>query len=118
MPWWGDVGLYLSIPDPGLGGAAVAAAGTPEQKERFLARFKGDKPTWGAMAITEPSAGSDSTAIQATARREGHHRGSRGDREHGPRTSEFGRVCRRSRHCRAYPPPGIPTFTAAVSPQP
>jgi acyl-CoA dehydrogenase len=37
---WGDVGLYLSIPNPGLGGAAVAAAGTPEQKERFLARFK------------------------------------------------------------------------------
>jgi len=70
---WGDVGLYLSIPNPGLGGAAVAAAGTPEQKERFLARFKGDKPTWGAMAITEPSAGSDSAAIQATARREGDH---------------------------------------------
>ena len=70
---WGDVGLYLSIPNPGLGGAAVGAAGTPEQKERFLARFKGDKPTWAAMAITEPSAGSDSAAIQATARREGDH---------------------------------------------
>src|SRR5205823_7147504 len=24
---WGDAGLYLSIPNPGLGGAAVAAAG-------------------------------------------------------------------------------------------
>src|SRR5215468_10810592 len=70
---WGDVGLYLSIPNPGLGGAAVAAAGTAEQKERFLSRFKGDKPTWGAMAITEPSAGSDSAAIQATAVRDGDH---------------------------------------------
>src|SRR5262249_17393692 len=70
---WGDVGLYLSIPNPGLGGAAVAAAGTPEQKERFLARFKGEKPTWGAMAITEPGAGSDSAAIQATAVRDGDH---------------------------------------------
>jgi acyl-CoA dehydrogenase len=70
---WGDVGLYLSIPNPGLGGAAVSAAGTPEQKERFLARFKGEKPTWGAMAITEPSAGSDSAAIQATAVRDGDH---------------------------------------------
>jgi acyl-CoA dehydrogenase len=70
---WGDVGLYLSIPNPGLGGAAVAAAGTAEQKERFLSRFKGDKPTWGAMAITEPSAGSDSAAIQATAKRDGDH---------------------------------------------
>ena len=37
---WGDAGLYLSIPNPGLGGAAVAAAGTPEQRQRFLARFK------------------------------------------------------------------------------
>jgi acyl-CoA dehydrogenase len=70
---WGDVGLYLSIPNPGLGGAAVAAAGTAEQKERFLSRFKGEKPTWGAMAITEPSAGSDSAAIQATAKRDGDH---------------------------------------------
>src|ERR1043166_6156582 len=30
---WGDAGLYLSIPGPGLGGAAVQAVGTPEQKE-------------------------------------------------------------------------------------
>jgi acyl-CoA dehydrogenase len=28
---WGDAGLYLSTPGPGLGGAAVAATGTPEQ---------------------------------------------------------------------------------------
>ena len=49
---WGDAGLYLSIPNAGLGGAAVAAAGTPEQKERFLARFKGGDPKWAAMAIT------------------------------------------------------------------
>jgi acyl-CoA dehydrogenase len=68
---WGDAGLYLSIPNAGLGGAAVAAAGTPEQKERFLARFKGGDPKWAAMAITEPSCGSDSSAIQATAVRDG-----------------------------------------------
>ena len=70
---WGDAGLYLSIPNPGLGGAAVAAAGTPAQKERFLARFAGGKPKWGAMAITEPSCGSDSSAIQTTAVRDGDH---------------------------------------------
>src|SRR5882724_5900359 len=70
---WGDAGLYLSIPGPGLGGAAVQAVGTPEQKERFLSRFKGDKPVWSAMAITEPGAGSDSAAIQATAVRDGDH---------------------------------------------
>src|SRR5207248_6063772 len=68
---WGDAGLYLSIPNTGLGGAAVAAAGTPEQKERFLARFSGDTPKWAAMAITEPGCGSDSSAIQTTAVRDG-----------------------------------------------
>ena len=70
---WGDAGLYLSIPNAGLGGAAVAAAGTPEQKKRFLARFSEGDPKWGAMAITEPGAGSDSAAIQSTARRDGDH---------------------------------------------
>jgi acyl-CoA dehydrogenase len=70
---WGDAGLYLSIPGPGLGGAAVMAVGTAEQKKRFLSRFKGDAPVWSAMAITEPGAGSDSAAIQTTAVRDGDH---------------------------------------------
>jgi acyl-CoA dehydrogenase len=56
---------------PGLGGAAVAAAGTAEQKARFLSRFRSGKPKWAAMAITEPSCGSDSSAIQTTAVRDG-----------------------------------------------
>jgi acyl-CoA dehydrogenase len=68
---WGDAGLYLSIPNPGLGGAAVAAAGTPEQRQRFLARFKDGAPKWAAMAITEPGAGSDSAAITTSAVRDG-----------------------------------------------
>ncbi|MBM4258964.1 MAG: acyl-CoA dehydrogenase [Deltaproteobacteria bacterium] len=70
---WGDAGLYLSIPNSGLGGAAVMAAGTPEQKERFLARFRDGDPKWGAMAITEPGCGSDSAAITTTAVRDGDH---------------------------------------------
>jgi acyl-CoA dehydrogenase len=70
---WGDAGLFLSIPNPGLGGAAVAAAGTPEQKTRFLSRFRRGKPKWAAMAITEPGCGSDSAAIATTARRDGDH---------------------------------------------
>jgi acyl-CoA dehydrogenase len=68
---WGDAGLYLSIPNPGLGGAAVAAAGTPEQRKRFLARFAEGAPKWAGMAITEPGAGSDSAAITTTAMRDG-----------------------------------------------
>ena len=69
---WGDAGLYLRTPFAGLGGSAVAAAGTKEQKERFLSVFQaGAAPAWGAMAITEPGAGSDSAAIQTTARLDG-----------------------------------------------
>ena len=69
---WGDAGLYLRTPFAGLGGSAVAATGTPEQKARFLSVFQGDgEPAWGAMAITEPGAGSDSAAIQTTATLDG-----------------------------------------------
>jgi len=69
---WGDAALYLRIPSPALGGSAVASAGTPEQKERFLAPFRGEgEPVWGAMAITEPGAGSDSAAIQTRAELDG-----------------------------------------------
>jgi acyl-CoA dehydrogenase len=68
---WGDAGLFLSTPNSGLGGAAVMAAGTPEQKARFLKRFAEGKPKWGAMAITEPHFGSDSAAVKTTAVRDG-----------------------------------------------
>ena len=69
---WGDCGLYLRMPMAGLGGSAVGAAGTDEQKKRLLTPFRGDgQPIWGAMAITEPSAGSDAAAIQTTAELDG-----------------------------------------------
>lgn len=64
---YGDVGMYLATPGGALGGAAVAAAGTPEQKKRFLARFNEGEPKWGAMAMTEPQAGSDTAAIRTRA---------------------------------------------------
>ncbi|MGA2367468.1 MAG: acyl-CoA dehydrogenase family protein [Dehalococcoidia bacterium] len=70
---WGDAGLYLASPGPGLGGAAVFAAGTQEQWGRFLARYSEGKPKWGAMAMTEPGCGSDTSAIQATAVRDGDY---------------------------------------------
>jgi acyl-CoA dehydrogenase len=65
---WGDAGLYLSTPGGALGGAAIEATGTPEQKARFLKRFAEGEPKWGAMAMTEPHAGSDTAAIRTTAR--------------------------------------------------
>ena len=60
----GDVGLTLSLPRQGLGNAAIAAVANEEQKQRYTGR-------WAAMAITEPSAGSDSGAIRTTAVRDG-----------------------------------------------
>jgi acyl-CoA dehydrogenase len=63
---WGDVGLMLSIPGAGLGNAAINAAGTPEQKERFGHHY-------ASMAITEPGSGSDSGSISTTARLDGDH---------------------------------------------
>ena len=65
---WGDAGQYLCMPSALLAGSAIEAVGTPEQKERFLRRFaEGDDPKWGAMAMTEPNAGSDTKAIETTA---------------------------------------------------
>jgi acyl-CoA dehydrogenase len=60
----GDVGLLLTLPRQGLGNAALAAVGTPEQKAAYGSQ-------WISMAITEPGAGSDSAAIRATATLDG-----------------------------------------------
>jgi len=70
---WGDAGIYLCGPGAGLGGAAVQATGTPEQKERFLARYHEGKPKWASMAMTEAHCGSDTAAIRTTAVRDGEH---------------------------------------------
>lgn len=70
---WGDAGLYLCVPGAGLGGAAITATGTAEQKERFLARFREGKPKWASMAMTEAHCGSDTAAIRTTAVKDGEH---------------------------------------------
>jgi acyl-CoA dehydrogenase len=58
---WGDIALLLSVPRQGLGNAAISGVATDEQ----LARL--GKNVWAAMAITEPSFGSDSAAVSTTA---------------------------------------------------
>ena len=58
---WGDIALLLSVPRQGLGNAAIAGVATDDQ----LARLGDD--VWAAMAITEPSFGSDSAAVSTTA---------------------------------------------------
>ena len=65
---WGDSGQYLCRPTPSLGGAAIEAIGTPEQKIRLFSRWTEDPPKWGSMAITEPGAGSDNSSMRTNAR--------------------------------------------------
>ncbi len=64
---WGDAGQYLGRPTPSLGGAAIDAIGTDEQKLRLYQRWTEDPPKWGCMAITEPGAGSDNSSMRTTA---------------------------------------------------
>ncbi|HXH78650.1 acyl-CoA dehydrogenase family protein [Nocardioides sp.] len=61
---WGDTALLLSMPRQGLGNSAIASVATTEQQARYAG-------TWAAMAITEPSTGSDSASITTTARLDG-----------------------------------------------
>jgi alkylation response protein AidB-like acyl-CoA dehydrogenase len=62
------VGLFSVILGPG----AISAAGTKEQKERYLpAGARGEKVF--CLALTEPDAGSDLASIRTTARRDGDH---------------------------------------------
>ncbi len=63
---WADAALLLSLPNAGLGNAAIAAVATDEQLEKF-----GKK--WIAMAITEPASGSDSGSIRTSAKPDGDH---------------------------------------------
>lgn len=58
---WGDIALLLSVPRQGLGNAAVSGVATDEQLESLGTGI------WAAMAITEPSFGSDSAAVTTTA---------------------------------------------------
>jgi acyl-CoA dehydrogenase len=57
---WGDYSVRMRRGKGGLGNAALRAAGTPEQQQK-----------WGhltlAMAITEPGCGSDASQVQTTA---------------------------------------------------
>lgn len=73
---WGDPGLLLCLPGPGLGGPPVRGSGTTEQKKRFFGMFE-DFETgplkWGAYGLTEPNAGSDVSGIRTSCRKDGRH---------------------------------------------
>lgn len=70
MAYW-DRGVAVAFPGPGLGEAPLLSLGTAEQRERFLGPFRTpDRPRWGALAMTEPGAGSDVAGIRTAAHRE------------------------------------------------
>ena len=69
---WGDVGFFMCLPWPALGGNAIQNTGTEEQRTDLMKRFHGDKPTWTCMALTESHCGSDSSAIRTRAVQDGN----------------------------------------------
>jgi acyl-CoA dehydrogenase len=67
---WGCSGMATAIVANTLGAAPVLLAGTEEQKREWLGALVGE-PILCSFALTEPNAGSDVSAIQSTAVRDG-----------------------------------------------
>ena len=65
----GSLGTFLGV-QSGLAMKAIAMLGSEEQKERWLAPMARLERI-GAFALTEPDHGSDSVALETTARRDG-----------------------------------------------
>jgi acyl-CoA dehydrogenase len=70
---WGCAGISLAIWGSGLPLTTLVYSGTPEQLARWGPEIFGtpEEPTMGALCVTEPTAGSDVSALRTTARREG-----------------------------------------------
>jgi acyl-CoA dehydrogenase len=66
---WGDSPIALVITQGGFFAAPVLTLGTEEQKQRWLPPLCSTRPPACAVAITEPEAGSDASAITTHARR-------------------------------------------------
>jgi alkylation response protein AidB-like acyl-CoA dehydrogenase len=65
-------GIALALLGTALGVEPILAAGTDEQKKRFLPRVAAGQ-TLAAFALTEADAGSDPSAVRTRARRDGEH---------------------------------------------
>jgi glutaryl-CoA dehydrogenase len=67
----GSLGTFLGV-QSGLAMKAIAMLGSEEQKQRWLPAMARLEKI-GAFALTEPDHGSDSVALETTARRDGDH---------------------------------------------
>lgn len=67
----GSINTFLGV-QSGLSMGAIAMLGSEEQKQRWLPRMA-SLDQIGAFALTEPDHGSDSVALETSARREGSH---------------------------------------------
>ncbi|MDT7548199.1 MAG: acyl-CoA dehydrogenase [Actinomycetota bacterium] len=71
--FWGCAGIALQLTVSGLALAGLSSAGTPEQLIQWGPECFGSPGDikLGALAVTEPDAGSDVASLQTTARRDG-----------------------------------------------
>ncbi len=74
---WGCAGLSLALTGSNLAAAPVSQMGTPEQKAFFRECLQGKdeqgRVRIAAMALSEPSTGSDISSLSTSARRDGDH---------------------------------------------
>src|SRR5688572_1081639 len=82
LPLSGAAAVLEEIQRAGCNGAACHAQmyimgsvlrhGSPEQKERYLPEIAAGRLRLQAFGVTEPTSGTDTTALKTTARREGN----------------------------------------------
>lgn len=66
---WGDLSIALHLLAPRLVAYPVMEMGTPQQKERILAAYAGEKFCAGSAAVVEPRFDFDLAELSATAKR-------------------------------------------------
>jgi len=69
---WGCAGMYTTMMANSLAFTPILLFGTEDQKKRFFAPFVKDL-AFASYCLTEREAGSDTTAIKSTARKDGAH---------------------------------------------